>query len=64
MSDVSGTIAAPFPLYGTNKERRERAGSAFRFTPLLSRETWASLSRKQDETRIYSAICFPGWDRG
>ncbi len=63
MSDVSGAIAAPFPLSGTNKERREQPGSGLRFTPLLSRENWASLRGKRDETLIHSAICFPGWDR-
>ena len=62
MSDVSGAIAASFPLSGANKVRREQPGP--RFTPLRSRENWALLRAKRDETRIYSAICFPGWDRG
>jgi len=63
MSDVSGAIAAPFPLAGASKERREQPGLGLRFTPLLLRENWASLRGKRDETLIHSAICFPGWDR-
>jgi len=64
MSDVSGATAAPFPSSMTNRERREPPGAGSRFTLLLSRETWASLSKKREKARIYSAICFPGWDRG
>jgi hypothetical protein len=63
MSDVSGAIAGPFPSSGTNKERHGQSGSTFRFTPLLSREAWAALSKKRDKRRIYSAICFPGWEQ-
>ncbi len=64
MSGVSGAIAVPFPLSATNKGKGERSGVGSRFTPLLSRKTWASLAKKRDEKRICSAICFPGWDRG
>ena len=63
MSGVSGAIAVPFPSCAANK-KRERSGVGSRFTPLLSRKTWASLAKKRDEKRICSAICFPGWDRG
>jgi hypothetical protein len=64
MSDVSGTIATPFSSSKQEKERFERPDSVLRFTQILSRENWAVLGRKRDETRIYSAICFPGWDQG
>jgi hypothetical protein len=64
MSGVSGAIAVPVPLSVTNKGKGERTGAGLRFTPLLSRETWVAIAKKRDEMRTYSAICFPGWDRG
>lgn len=66
MSDVSGTIVAYFPsrLSRPNKERREQPCSGLRFTSLLSRETRITLNGERDALRTYSAICFPGWQRG
>jgi hypothetical protein len=66
MSSLDGTVLAyaRSALTGVKKERRELTGSGLRFTSLLSREAWNPLKRTRDETRIRSAICFPGWDRG
>jgi len=67
MSHVSGTAVA-FVLNfrtGAKKEPCERLNPGSRFTPLLSRrETWVAMKRKAGEARTFSAICFPGWDRG
>ena len=67
MSHVSGTIVAFVPNFrtGTRNERGQQLNPGSRFTPLLSRrETWVALKRKACEARTFSAICFPGWDRG
>ena len=67
MSNVSGTVVAFVPNFrsGAGNERRRQPSLSARFTPLLSRrETWLALKRKAGEARTFSAICFPGWDRG
>ena len=66
MSDVSGTIVAysPSRLARPNMERREQPCSGLRFTSLLSRETRITINGERDALRTYSAICFPGWQRG
>ena len=67
MSHVSGTIVAFVPNFrsGARNERGQQPNRGSRFTPLLSRpETWLALERKAGEARTFSAICFPGWDRG
>jgi len=67
MSHVSGTAVAFVPNFrtGAKKEPGERLNPGSRFTPLLSRrETWVAMKRKAGEARTFSAICFPGWDRG
>jgi hypothetical protein len=67
MSHDSGTVVAFVPHFctGAKKERGERLNPGSRFTPLLSRrETWVAMKRKAGEARTFSAICFPGWDRG
>ena len=66
MSNVSGTIVvyAPSPLATASKERDELSGPGLRFTLLVSREARVPRNGKQDETRIYSAICRPGWQPG
>jgi hypothetical protein len=59
-SSRSSQISAPGRE--TNAANSHRGS---RFTPLLSRrETWLALKRKAGEARTFSAICFPGWDRG
>jgi hypothetical protein len=67
MSHVGGTIVAFVPNFRAvaTKERGAWPNADSRFTPLLSRrETWVALKRKAGEARTFSAICFPGWDRG
>lgn len=66
MSNVSGTILAyvPSSRNGFSKARGDQPGPGSRFTPLLPRETSIALRRKDDEMRTFSAICFPGWERG
>lgn len=67
MSHVSGTVVAFVPNFRPRgqKERSEQSNSASRFTPLLSRgETFGALKRRGETARSFSAICFPGWDRG
>jgi hypothetical protein len=67
MSNVIGTVVAFVPNFrsGTRNERGQQSSLGARFTPLLSRgETWLALKRKAGEARTFSAICFPGWDRG
>lgn len=67
MSHVSGTVVAFVPTFHpkAQKERGERQNPASRFTPLLSRgESFGALRRRGEEARSFSAICFPGWDRG
>lgn len=66
MFKVSGTVIAfaPSSGFGSRSEMRDQPRSDSRFTPLLSRrDTWLALKRKGEE-RTFSAICFPGWDRG
>jgi hypothetical protein len=65
MSTLDGPILAQASptLTGIKKKRREFTDSGLRFTSLLSREAWNPLKGTRDETRIRSAICFPGWDR-
>jgi hypothetical protein len=67
MSNVSGTVLAFVPNFrtGAGNERGQQTNRVSRFTPLLSRrDTWVALKRKAVEARTFSAICFPGWDRG
>jgi hypothetical protein len=67
MSHVSGTVVAFVPTFRhtAQKEWGEQPNPASRFTPLLSRgETFGALKRRGDKARSFSAICFPGWDRG
>jgi hypothetical protein len=64
MSKVGG-IVLEFSRIGARTERGKAPNSGSRFTPLLSRrDTWVAMKRKQNEARTFSAICFPGWDRG
>jgi hypothetical protein len=67
MSNISATVIAFVPNFriGTKMERGQQPNPGLRFTPLLSRgESWIALKRKGGEARTFSAICFPGWDRG
>jgi hypothetical protein len=66
MSNVSGTVVAFGPNFrSATRNERQQSNRSARFTPLLSRrETWLALKRKAGEARTFSAICFPGWDRG
>jgi hypothetical protein len=67
MSNVSGTVVAFVPNFrnGARNERGQQPNPGAQFSPLLSRrETWLALKRKASEARTFSAICFPGWDRG
>jgi hypothetical protein len=67
MSHVSGTVVAFVPNLraAAHQARGAWPNPDSRFTPLLSRrETWVALKRKAGEARTFSAICFPGWDRG
>jgi len=67
MSKVSGIVLAfaPSSRNGARPKWREEPSSGSRFSSLLSRrDTWLALKRKGTEARTFSAICFPGWDRG
>ncbi len=67
MSHVSATVVTFVPNFrtGARNERGQQPHRNSRFTPLLSRrETWVAMKRKACEARTFSAICFPGWDRG
>jgi hypothetical protein len=66
MSHVSGTVVTFVPNFRTGARNEwPTATSNSRFTPLLSRrETWVAMKGKAGEARTFSAICFPGWDRG
>jgi hypothetical protein len=71
MFKASATVIAFAPssrtraLAGAIIDIREQPHSGSRFTPLLSRrQTWLALKRKAAEARTFSAICFPGWERG
>ena len=67
MSHVSGTVVSFVPNFrtGATTELGQQPSRNSRFTPLLSRrDTWVAMKRKACEARTFSAICFPGWDRG
>ena len=67
MSPASGTVVAFVANFRprAQKERGEQPNPASRFTPLLSRgETFGALKRRAEAAQSFSAICFPGWDRG
>ncbi len=66
MSNVSGTVLAyvPSSRIRFSKAKGDQPGPDSRFTPLLPRETSIDSRRKHDEMRTFSAICFPGWERG
>jgi hypothetical protein len=67
MSNINGTTVVAYPrlrLVVGGRERAEEPDQGSRFTPLRSLEARTFLRRRCDKGRTFSAICFPGWDRG
>jgi hypothetical protein len=66
MSNTNGNIVARshLRLVVGGSRRSENQDQSARFTPLRRREALTFLLKRREKGRTFSAICFPGWDRG
>jgi hypothetical protein len=66
MSNANGNVVARphLRLVVGGRRRAEHQDQSSRFTPLRRREALTFLLKRREKGRTFSAICFPGWDRG